>query len=279
MPVFSFPWAEFALLCGGALFSLICVTPYLLELNREAFRRAQERLQRPLWVLLVLQGLQSSILLIAAVGLGLPMAHSLGLGAPLLEGLLMGRSVNRQAQALLGPALLLGLVPAILLLILEGLVFWPRLPQAMRAAFPIPALWKRLLACFYGGIAEELLCRLFLLSLLAWLLAFIWRGAQGQPAPGVFWLATVVVALLFGLGHLPATAAVVKLTPLLVGRALLLNGIAGVAFGYLFWHYGLEAAMLGHFSADLVMHGLGDTIARALRAAEAAKAQPEHESP
>ena len=43
------------------------------------------------------------------------------------------------------------------------------------------------------------------------------------------------------------------LTPLLVVRALVLNGVAGVAFGYLYWRQGLEAAMLGHISAHLVM--------------------------
>src|SRR5579875_2331785 len=266
---FSFPWAEFAVLTGAALVSVACLTPYLLELNSQAFKQAQERLRRPLWVLLLLQWLQSGVLLVVAVGLGLPIAHRIGLGAPLLEGLLAGKAVTAQAQALVGPALLLGLGPAALLLVLEIVVFWPRLPEAMRTALPIPALWKRFLTCFYGGIAEELLCRLFLLSLFAWLLGFVWHLPGGQPAPGAFWLAAVVAALLFGLGHLPTTAALTRLTPLLIGRAILLNGVVGIAFGYLFWRYGLEAAMLGHFCTDLVFHILGDSIAKRLRSAQA----------
>jgi hypothetical protein len=36
-------------------------------------------------------------------------------------------------------------------------------------------------------------------------------------------------------------------------RALVLNGIAGIVFGYLYWRHGLEAAMIGHMSAHLVM--------------------------
>nr|BBH92312.1 hypothetical protein KTA_05110 [Thermogemmatispora argillosa] len=268
---FTFPWLEFLLLSCAALGSLACATPYLLALNGETFKRAQQRLRHPLWVLLLLQGGQSAALLVMAIGLGLPIAHRIGLGAPLLEGLLEGRSVTAQAQTLVGPALWLGLGPAALLLALEILVFWPRLPESIRTAMPIPALWKRLLACFYGGIAEELLCRLFLLSLCAWLLGFIWHLPGGEPAPGAFWLAAAVAALLFGLSHLPATATLTRLTPLLVGRALLLNGLAGLAFGYLFWRYGLEAAMLGHFSADLVFHVLGDSIAQAQRAAKAVK--------
>ena len=267
--MFGFSWSEYALLCGAALLGIVCVIPYTLELGRDALAKAQERMHRPLWVLALLQSAQSLVLMAVATGLGLLIAHHLGLGAPLLEGVLAGKSVTTQAQAIIVPALLLGIVPAVVLLLLEILVFWPLLPQVMRTTFPIPALWKRFLACFYGGIAEELLCRLFLLSLLAWLIGLVWHVPGGGPTPGAFWLANILAAVIFGLGHLPTTASLTRLTPLLIGRAILLNGIAGVAFGYLFWQYGLEAAMLAHFTADLVLHLIGDSIAKAIRAAEA----------
>ncbi len=267
--MFIFSWSEFAILYGAALFGVVCVTPYTLELGRDALKKAQARMHRPLWVLALLQGAQNFVLMGVATGLGLLLAHHLGLGAPLLEGLLAGKSVATQALAIVVPALILGIVPAAFLLLLEITVFWPRLPQTMRTGFPIPALWKRFLACFYGGIAEELLCRLFLLSLLAWLISLVWHVPGGEPAAGAFWLANVLAAVIFGLGHLPTTAALTRLTPLLIARAILLNGIVGIAFGYLFWQYGLEAAMLAHFTADLVLHLIGDSIAKRVRAAEA----------
>lgn len=267
MPIFS--WSEGAILCGAALLGIVCVTPYTLELSRDMLKKAQERMHRPLWVLALLQGAQSFVLMAVATGLGLLLAHHIGLGAPLLEGLLAGTPVTTQAQAVIVPALLFGGVSATFLLLLEITVFWSRLPQVMRMTFPIPALWKRFLACFYGGIAEELLCRLFLLSLLAWLLGFVWHVPGGKPTLGALWLANILAAVIFGLSHLPTTASLVKPTPLLIARAILLNGIAGVAFGYLFWQYGLEAAMLAHFTADLVLHLIGDSIAKAIRAAEA----------
>jgi membrane protease YdiL (CAAX protease family) len=247
----SFSWPEFAILCAAALLGVACVTPYAMELSHDAFTRAQQRLRRPPWVLAVLSGLQGFVLVAVATGPGLLVAHHLGRGAPLLEGLLAGRSVTAQARAALGPALLLGAAPAALVLLLEIVVFWPRLPAAMRTTVPIPALWKRFLASFYGGIAEELLCRLFLLSLLAW--------------PLGFWPANVLAAVIFGLGHLPTTAGLVRLNPLLITRAVVLNGIVGVAAGYLYWRYGLEAAMLAHFVADLVLHVAGDSLALRLR--------------
>lgn len=268
--MFVFSWPEFAILCGAALLGVVCVTPYTLELSRDALKKAQERMRQPLWVLALLQGAQSFVLMGVATGLGLLIAPHIGLGAPLLEGLLAGQPVATQAQAIIAPALILGVASSALLLLLEMVVFWPRLPQVMRTSFPIPALWKRLLASFYGGIDEELLSRWFLLSLLAWLIGLAWHVPGGGPTLGALWLANIIAAVIFGLGHLPATAALVKLTPLLIWRAILLNGIVGVACGYLFWHYGLEAAMLAHFAADLVLHGIGDSIAKKIRASEAA---------
>ena len=265
MPAFF--WPEFAILFGAALIGIACVTPYTLELTADAVNKARERMHQPMWVLVLLQSAQSAVLLGVATGLGLLIAHHIGLGAPLLEGLLAGKDVTAQALAMIAPSLIVGVVSASVLLILEITVFWPRLPQSMRDHFPIPALWKRLLASFYGGIDEEILLRLFLLSLLAWLIGFAWHLPDGSPTLGAFWLANIIAAVIFGLGHLPATAALVKLTPLLIGRAILLNGIVGVATGWLFWQYGLEAAMLAHFSADIVLHGSGDSIAKAMRAA------------
>ena len=266
----AFFWPEFAVLYGAAVIGVACVMPYTLELTADAFKRARERMRQPQWVIVLLQSAQSAVLLAVTTGLGLLIARQVGLGAPLVAGLLAGKNVSDQVLAMLAPALILGIASAAVLLVLEITEFWPRLPQAMREHFPIPALWKRLLASFYGAIDEEILLRLFLLSLLAWLIGFAWHLPGGGPTVGAFWLANIIAAVIFGLGHLPATAALVKLTPLLIGRAILLNGIVGIATGYLFVRYGLEAAMLAHFAADLVLHGIGDSIAKTIRAASAA---------
>jgi hypothetical protein len=263
----DFFWPEFLILFVAALIGIACVMPYTLELTADAMRKAQARLRQPRWVLVLLQSAQSAVLMAVAAGVGLLLAHQIGLGAPLIEGLLAGKDVSAQALAMLAPALILGIGASAIVLLLEVFVFWPRLPTVMRESFPIPSLWKRSLACFYGGIDEEILCRLFVLSLLAWLIGFVWHQPNGHPTLGALWVANILAAVLFGLGHLPATVAVVKLNPLLVGRAILLNGLIGVAAGYLFWQYGLEAAMLAHFAGDVVLHIIGDSIAKSIRAA------------
>ncbi|MGH3441671.1 MAG: hypothetical protein ACRDUY_06425 [Nitriliruptorales bacterium] len=37
-----------------------------------------------------------------------------------------------------------------------------------------------------------------------------------------------------------------------MARALLLNGLLGAGFGWLFWRHGLESAIIGHVLANLV---------------------------
>jgi membrane protease YdiL (CAAX protease family) len=180
------------------------------------------------------------------------LSERIGLQMPLVRAWATGETPSK-GQAILLPGLLVGAAVGVVLVVVDAIFFLRHLPKAMHTFFEIP-VWKRLLAgIVYGGITEELLMRLFLLSLVAWLVGRWWKAAEGTPAPGAFWAAIIVVAVLFGLGHLPGTAAIVPLTPLIVVRALVLNGVAGVAFGYLYWRQGLEAAMLGHMSAHLVM--------------------------
>jgi hypothetical protein len=44
--------------------------------------------------------------------------------------------------------------------------------------------------------------RLFLVSLVAWLCGRWLRTPAGLPTSGAFWIAIVLVAVIFGLGHL-----------------------------------------------------------------------------
>jgi len=71
----------------------------------------------------------------------------------------------------------------------------------------------------------------------------------------VFYIVSFLVAVAFGLAHLPATAAVgLSLNALVVSRAIVLNGLGGIVFGWLYWRRGLESAMVCHFTADVVLH-------------------------
>ena len=45
-----------------------------------------------------------------------------------------------------------------------------------------------------------------------------------------------------------------EITLIIVVRAIVLNGIAGVIFGRLYWEKGLKSVIVSHFSADILLH-------------------------
>lgn len=101
----------------------------------------------------------------------------------------------------------------------------------------------------YGGIIEEVMLRLFLMSLIAlviWKLFFGKYDKEKIPA-SVFVIANVTAAVVFAAGHLPATVVLFgKLTPLILFRCFLFNGGFGLVFGGLYRKYGIVYAMIGH---------------------------------
>jgi membrane protease YdiL (CAAX protease family) len=100
-----------------------------------------------------------------------------------------------------------------------------------------------------------------LVTFVAWL---GWRLAGRRaagPGPAVMWTAIAVAALLFGAGHLLALGMLVPLTAALVLRTVLLNALAGLVYGWLYWRRSLEAAMVAHATAHVVF-SVVDWIAR-----------------
>jgi hypothetical protein len=254
----SFNWKTFFILLAACVWGIIAVLPYTLELQKSVL----SKLPVPLWVLLLTQVVQNTVLFAIAIGIGLFLANRIGLGLPVLEAKLAGESVGARVKAFLPLSILLGVVGSALIIGLEYWFFAPALTAEFGDKFAAaglsaqPAAWKGLLASFYGGVDEEVLLRLFLMTLLAWLGKFISKTAEGKPTAIVLWIANILAAILFGLGHLPAVATLIPITPLVVIRAVVLNGVLGIAFGYLYVKYGLEAAIVSHFSADLVLHVL-----------------------
>lgn len=246
----EFPLVEAVLIIGAGLFGAVAVLPYLLEMQKDQL--ANVPLSRSKLIPLIV--LQSGVLVTLATVLGLLATRAVGLGAPLLETALGGENALPALLNVLPLAILVGVLAGALIVVLDRFVFGPHLPAVFHKLTGEIPLWKRFLASFYGGITEEILMRLFLFSGIAWLLGLIWQTPGGLPADGAFWTANVLAALVFGVAHLPATAALTRLTPLVILRALALNGVAGIAFGYLYWQHGLIVAMMAHFSADIILH-------------------------
>lgn len=148
------------------------------------------------------------------------------------------------------PGVIAGLFVGVALYLLDRALFSSSLLSGTH-----PPVWTGLLASFYGAINEEVLLRLFMLTTAYFLLGKIFKF-QPQNRLLLLWIANVIVAIIFGLGHLPAAFKLTSPSPLEIFRILLLNGIPGVVFGWLYWSRGLLTAMTAHFVTDVVIHAV-----------------------
>ena len=153
----------------------------------------------------------------------------------------------------------LGLVVGSVLLGVIRLVIEPVLPAAGSriAAMSAMPLWRRFVIIYVAAVGEELFFRLILLSLVAGVTMRVLGPAVTRPSPGVVWVANGVSALAFAAAHLHAWSAAGPMGLGLALMVLLLNGIGGVLFGYLFATRGIMAAIWAHAGADCAIQLIG----------------------
>ena len=118
-----------------------------------------------------------------------------------------------------------------------------------------PTIYKIIGGLLVGGIIEEIMMRLFFMSLIVFIISKILKKKEIPTI--VFVIANIIATLLFAAGHLPSTAISTTLTPIIVVRCFLFNGGIGLAFGYLYRKYNIRYAMishgLSHLIADILM--------------------------
>ena len=115
-----------------------------------------------------------------------------------------------------------------------------------------PGLPKIISGLLVGGVIEEVMMRLFFMSLIALIISKLFCKNEKDIPVKVFIAANIISALLFAAGHLPATMAMTTLTPLLLFRCFLFNGGLGLCFGWLYRKYGIGYAMIAHGAAHLI---------------------------
>ena len=140
-----------------------------------------------------------------------------------------------------------------LALILPDILFFGKYSQVIMDSYAVkPTVPYMIAAVLYGGVIEEVMLRLFMLSLIAFILQKIFAREKELPTTGILIVANVIVALLFAAGHLPATAILMGITPMILFRCFLLNGGFGLLFGWLYRKYGLRYAMLAHGGCHVI---------------------------
>ncbi|MFN2211442.1 MAG: type II CAAX prenyl endopeptidase Rce1 family protein [Anaerolineales bacterium] len=201
----------FYLLWGLASFGLLAGIPYALALQQGKLQTIHLPLPVPIGISVEFVAQFAILSLLTFIGLRL--AESMGLGAPVFADWVEGKSVRLDYRITWLPIIFIGLAVSGLVAFLDQLV----LNQLFQNQFQVnslnlpvtinPPLWKGLLASFYGGFTQEILIRLFLMTLLAWIGNNLLHSLSNIPSSSVIWSANILAALLFGLNHLPSAIA------------------------------------------------------------------------
>ncbi len=152
-------------------------------------------------------------------------------------------------RKVLYPGVIGGALVGLVLLLLDRWIFDHSALAAVK-----PPVWAGALASFYGGINEEVFSRLFLLTLILFLLGKLFKREKYRTP--LIWTAILVAAVAFSAGHLIISSKMGEFSGLEVLRILAMNTFAGAVFGWLYCYRGFWAAALAHFCTDLVIHAL-----------------------
>jgi membrane protease YdiL (CAAX protease family) len=251
-----FNWKGYLFLVVILIPSVYAVLPYSLSLTSTTLNLDE-------WLSFLALNMVNVAIYAALAAIGLFLGTRIGLGLPFVERWVKKEPVRDIFLKVLVFSIIAGAVVGVVIIVLDVVIFGPLLQaefQNLHVILPEtanPPAWQGFLASFYGGIVEEVLLRLFLMTALAFLGSLVFRDSEGRPTGTVLWSANILAAIIFGLGHLPTALAIgVPLTTLFITRTVVLNGLGGVVFGWLYWTRGLESAMVAHFSTDIVLHVL-----------------------
>lgn len=257
----GFPWKMFFILAVVTVIASVLVVPYSISLGSIG----QPELANNPALVYVGTLFQAVIINIPALLVGMFVARRLSLGLPHLEAALYKRPSPGGFKRGLIFSTLVGFGGGVLVLLLAGAfssVLPPELTNISIEKLPSPL--EGFLASISAGINEEILLRLFLLSLIAWAIqAVAARRTSGRPGLTTLWVANVLAAVIFGLLHISNLVIMdIPVTPLIVLYLIALNGVVGLGFGWLYWTFGLELAILAHFFADIVLHVIATAFAQ-----------------
>lgn len=178
-----------------------------------------------------------------------------------LIGLKVAKKVNLQLnfaweQKSMVLSVLIGAATGLIIAGSDNFIFAQYLPSQLTDYVFSPVFFVS--GILYGGVVEELLLRLFVMSLLVLILWKLFtRSTDAQHIPnGVYMGAIFLSAMLFAAGHLPITLSSIGQSLPIIVRCFVLNGIGGLGFGYLYWKKGLSYSMVAHATTHIFMQAI-----------------------
>lgn len=135
----------------------------------------------------------------------------------------------------------------------DSWIFGKFIPQLADTYANKPSISTWIASITYGGVIEEVMMRLFVMSLIVFVVWKVFFRKKKEVPTGIFIFANILSAILFATGHLPSSIEMFgAITIPVLLRTYLINCTGGLCFGYLYRKYGIQYAMLSHIGAHIV---------------------------
>lgn len=185
---------------------------------------------------------QISLYAIIFAGIGMILCNKIGLW----------KNFKINKKAIIGVSVI-AIVVGLLLSIGDRYIFGSFIDPVLHSYDNKPTIEYIIASFTYGGVFEEILMRLFLMSLISWIISKIFYRKQKEIPTKLFVIANILSALSFAAIHLPSTIQIFGYIDWLIAlRCMLMNGAFGLAFGWIYRKYGIQYAMLAHFGCHLI---------------------------
>ena len=180
--------------------------------------------------------------LIYAVILGL-------IGKIIAEKIGLWRKISFESKPLIYTAIA-SIIGGMIFILADVFAFGKLIPAVMDSYASKPSFSYIIASITYGGVVEEVMLRLFFMSLIAFVISKLSKDKTVTDTHII--IANVLSALLFAAGHIPATLQTIGISPIIIFRCFLMNGGFGLLFGRMYRKYGIQYAMLTHAGVHIV---------------------------
>lgn len=238
-------WAPFFVYISILLISFLALYPSFYQ-NSAALIEAGGFDQLSPFMFTLLSLIQPFVIAVVSLLLGHFMAYKVDLDSVVYQYFESHEKAKKHFKWSIRPALISGAMYGLIIVGFD-LLLRPWLPEAFQQTIQAPDFIEVLGRVFYGGVVEEIILRFGLMTLLLHLITFGRRKLSKWKVIFVI----VFQAMIFAMGHLPATGAAFEMTPIIWSRMIVFNGVGGLLFGWLYYRYHIEAAILAHMSTHL----------------------------
>ena len=167
--------------------------------------------------------------------IGSVLSKRIGFNSPLISYLLNKDRVVPQVKKQLIYAIIIGTFGALIMFLSNsGSIFSSYVGQF--------SVIGRL---FGASLYEEIMARWFLMTLLIWIFWCLFERKTSKPSNLIIWAGLVVSNMLFIAGHYPAVSILISdNTEIMI--MFLWMFIITVPWGWLYWKFGIESAIVAH---------------------------------